>query len=208
MPFAPHLKSQHAGFDSGRCMGTSRAQPSKNQHPSVHSVSTTRRIKPHHRPTHFISFPVTLPTLTEALYANTFVSTLDPASLIAPENLHITAGVLSLPTPDDLQKATALFQDHCSTVTQHNHPLKVAIPHLDVMQQDPKKTHVLYARVCDISDDKPLAHLCESLRRVMMDHGYMSPENRPFKGAHDEESRLMPRRFWTPSKIMRGVRLD
>ncbi|KAI8336187.1 AKAP7 2'5' RNA ligase-like domain-containing protein [Chlamydoabsidia padenii] len=132
------------------------------------------------RPTHFLSFPIALPTLSNALLEGNLASSLDPSIMIPHRNLHITAGVLHLPTSNNIKKAIMILQNYCSTLNQ-DQPLLIDIQQLKVMQKDPRKAHVLYAQVSDRSEQKTLHGICDSIRQIMTKQGYMKNDNRPFK---------------------------
>ncbi|KAI8096575.1 AKAP7 2'5' RNA ligase-like domain-containing protein [Halteromyces radiatus] len=137
------------------------------------------------RPTHFLSFPIVSPSVASnysrlLLESPSMPSSLDPLAVIPYENLHITLGVLHLPTQEDVLQATNLLRDHCANnVIQQ--PLVIDLHGLDVMQANPKIAHVLYARVRDRSQTRFFHGLCDSLRQIMINSGYMEKEHRPFK---------------------------
>lgn len=141
-----------------------------------------------HRPqlTHFICLPLhhAAPQLTRSLAAlrHDLVTTqeLIPASAVRPvETLHLTLGVMSLPSPTDLQRAVHFLETlNLSTLLPSGPPLVVDLRGLATMGA-PAQTSVLYAVPHD-----PTARLqgfAEAVRAAFERAGLVQPEQRQLK---------------------------
>ncbi|KAI9300801.1 kinase A anchor protein [Cunninghamella echinulata] len=140
------------------------------------------------RPSHFLSIPIVSPSIKQAystLLNTPLFSSLDPQTLIQQDNLHITLGVMSLNTTDEISQATALLHDKCLPLIQSyqtsSAPLTIDLHQLDVMQCNPKSAHVLYVQVKDNSHNNSLYQLCNDINQIMVDNGLMEKDNRPLK---------------------------
>ncbi|CAO3639335.1 unnamed protein product [Cunninghamella echinulata] len=140
------------------------------------------------RPSHFLSIPIVSPSIKQAystLLNTPLFSSLDPQTLIQQDNLHITLGVMSLNTTNEIDQATALLRDKCLPLIQSyqtsSAPLSIDLNQLDIMQCNPKNAHVLYVQVKDNSHKNTLYQLCNDINQIMIDNGLMEKENRPLK---------------------------
>ncbi len=154
-------------------------------------------------PTHFLCIPLGGRRLTRSLASfradvtslNSFAIPDD--AVRPPGTLHLTLGVMSLPTQAQLDRAVATLQGlnlreivgdvRASLARQqqstrrlldaHSRPL-IALRGLQAMQT-PARTSVLYAPPVDVDGSGTLHGLCEAVRRVFIERGLMVDDGRP-----------------------------
>ncbi|KAI8068246.1 AKAP7 2'5' RNA ligase-like domain-containing protein [Gongronella butleri] len=182
-----------AGRPRDHATSTPRSHPTSAIHASSSAEPAQRRhqrpsIAPSTRPTHFLSIPIVSQTLHEAysrLMSRPAFAHLDPLIVIPSANLHLTLGVLHLPTSHAVDAVRQLLHGPClASIQQHviaGTPLTVALQGLDVMQQDARNAHVLYAKIAKDANNGILADLCHSVREIMQQAAYMADERKPFK---------------------------
>ena len=134
--------------------------------------ATTRSRKP--RPTHFLSLPLTSPSVGPSLATLAASIPHVPAGAWRPANtLHLTLGVLTL-TPATLAAATRLL----STVDVSALPLPISLAGLATLSS-PRRATVLYAVPRDTTGQ--LQEFAECVRRVFEDAGLVVHEDRPLR---------------------------
>ncbi|KAF3904495.1 hypothetical protein AA313_de0206476 [Arthrobotrys entomopaga] len=175
--------------------------------------------KPHHsRPTHFLCLPLhgkhysTLPqsylsfksaikqfaineTLQDALEEDS-PSTIPPDAIRYFNTLHLTLGVMSLPTPEKIEQAIShlesldLSQFLPSNDKEADKKLYISLKGLESMDTSQKgieKCAILIIPPADAPDDSGtlvegrLYSFASALRQHFMDEGILTPENRPLK---------------------------
>ncbi|CAG8506115.1 14304_t:CDS:2 [Acaulospora morrowiae] len=140
-------------------------------------------------PTHFISLPLSDSQVHQKV--NTFqtdvmslsLPNIETSIMIKPTSLHLTIGMLNLHRQNDLENAIKLLKDlgpelHDLVGTK---TMVIKLSGVAVMEDDPKKTNVLYAKVEEQEDQNILFRLSEFLITKFTEAGYLKKDNRPLK---------------------------
>ncbi|RIA99241.1 AKAP7 2'5' RNA ligase-like domain-containing protein [Glomus cerebriforme] len=140
-------------------------------------------------PTHFISLPLTATRLQSKV--ETFKSDVLKLNLqdvnksifINSLSLHITMGVLNLYRKEDIEGAVKLLKSLSTEINEliGTRSLVSTLTGLAVMEDDPVRTHVLYAKVEEPEGQNTLKKLGEYLIEKFAEAGYLKKENRPLK---------------------------
>ncbi|CAO3591398.1 unnamed protein product [Absidia cylindrospora] len=145
------------------------------------------------KPTHFLSFPTTstfatrkLDNFHKSILSSTFHAPgLEPDMLIPSGKLHITLGIFKLLSQTDVEETVAFLKNDIpsviSDIMEQEQVLSIRLKRLAVMQENPRKAHVLYIQAEDETKNKVLEKLCGTIRDKMIDAGYMQKEDRPLK---------------------------
>ncbi|KAI8344182.1 AKAP7 2'5' RNA ligase-like domain-containing protein [Chlamydoabsidia padenii] len=146
------------------------------------------------KPTHFLSFP-TMSTYTTRKLADFYKSIssstfhcpgLENDMLIPSGKLHITLGIFKLLSQPDIEETVAFLKNDIPAIISDiigdkEQVLSIRLKHLAIMQDNPRKTQVLYIQAQDETKNKILDKLCVAIRTKMIDAGYMQKEDRPLK---------------------------
>ncbi|SAM01747.1 hypothetical protein [Absidia glauca] len=146
------------------------------------------------KPTHFLSFPTTstfatrkLADFHKSILSSTFhCPGLESDMMIPSGKLHITLGIFKLLSQTDIEETVAFLKDEMpglisDIMGDQEQVLSIRLKRLAVMQDNPKKSQVLYIQAQDETKNKILDRLCEAIRAKMIDAGYMQKEDRPLK---------------------------
>ncbi|CAG8439330.1 2412_t:CDS:2, partial [Cetraspora pellucida] len=141
------------------------------------------------RPTHFLSLPLTDQLLQQKVVdfqsevASLSLPNVDESIFIKPTSLHLTMGVLNLHVQEDIEGAVQLLKSLSAEIYDlvGTRSVIAKLLGIAVMENNPAKANVLYAKVDESEGRDVIIKLAEFLTAKFTEAGYMKKDNRPFK---------------------------
>ncbi|CAG8490621.1 21386_t:CDS:2 [Dentiscutata erythropus] len=166
------------------------------------------------QPTHFISLPLTDPLFQQKIadfqsdVISLAIPNIDKSIFIRPPSLHLTLGVLNLHMKEDIESAVRLLKSLSAEIYDLVGTQSVVAKMLGIaiMENDPEKANVLYAKVDESEGRDVIIKIAEFLTTKFTEAGYMKKENRPFK-LHATLINTSHRKFASKDKYKRNRRI-